>query len=71
MAVSPMLGEFFRSEKPLMVQDLMDAYKQSRQRVNAELSEMFKAGHVEPSPFETTWTITAKGRAAWTADDDD
>lgn len=66
-AVSPMLGEFFRAEKPLMVQDLMDAYKLSRPRVNAELSEMFNGGHIEPSPLGTMWTITPKGRAAWTA----
>lgn len=73
-ACSPMLGQFIREDKPLTIQDLMDAYKLSRPRVNAEVSEMFNAGHIEPSGPETiptTWTITAKGREAWHADDED
>lgn len=64
-ACSPMLGAFIRADKPLTIQDLMDTYGLSRPRVNAEVSEMYNAGYVEPSPLETTWTITDKGRAAW------
>jgi hypothetical protein len=67
-----MLGAFIRSETPLTVRDLMEIYTRlSRPRINAELSEMFNDGHIEPSPDTTAWAITAKGKTAWQCDDDD
>lgn len=72
MTCSPMLGEFIRAERPLTIQDLMDAYKLSRPRVMAELSEMFNAGHIEQTPSGALrWTVTAKGREDWATDDDE